>query len=235
MFTRRALLTGASLFVLSQSAAARDIKGAIFWKADLSNPPTRYRPDAKFFTDQERAFISAAVDRLIPADETPSASEVGVVVFLENQLSGAYGRGDIYYMQGPFRKGEPTQGYQQQAPGILYKQAIADIEAKLKSENRKPFASLSAMDQDRVLHGLSEGKIDLEHVDAKTFFDILWQDTQLGFFGDPVYGGNREMAGWKMVGFPGARYDYRPYINHNGRKLSFEPVSVAGNFSQGSK
>ena len=30
-----------------------------------------------------------------------------------------------------------------------------------------------------------------------------------GYFADPIYGGNRDMAGWKLVGFPGVRYDYR--------------------------
>ena len=228
--TRRALLAGASLLAFSTAVQARTYSGGIPWKAARSNPPEIFDPEARFFTPEERAFISAAVDRLIPADDFPSATESGVVTFLENQLSGAYGRGDIYYMKGPFRKGEPTQGYQSQAPGILYRQAIADINTLLKSEQNKAFTDLSPDEQDAFLMRLSEGKAELEHVDGKTFFDTFWQDTQLGFFGDPVHGGNRDMASWKMLGFPGARYDYREYVNHDGRKLSFEPVSVAGNF-----
>jgi gluconate 2-dehydrogenase gamma chain len=49
-----------------------------------------------------------------------------------------------------------------------------------------------------------------------------------GFFSDPLYGGNRDMIGWKLIGFPGARYDYRPYIAQHGKKLAIEPVGLHG-------
>lgn len=231
--TRRALLGGASFLALSTTSFARTFVGGIPWKPREANPPQAFDPNARFFTDDERAFMTAVVDRLIPKDDFPSASEAGVLTFLENQLSGSYGRGDIYYMKGPFQRGLPTQGYQEQAPALLYRQAIADIEAKLKSENRKPFSQLDAKAQDQFLHDLSDGKVGLEHVDGKTFFDTLWQDTQLGYLGDPVHGGNRDMASWRMIGFPGARYDYRPYIDHNGKELKFDPISVGGQLYTG--
>jgi gluconate 2-dehydrogenase gamma chain len=233
LFTRRALLTGVSVIAMSCSAWARTYVGGIPWQPSEANPPPEFDPDIEFFTTDERAFVTAAVDRLIPEDDFPSASQLGVVVFLENQLSGSYGRGDIYYMKGPFRKGEATQGYQENAPAILYRQAIADIEAKLKADKNKPFTQLSPDEQDQFLKDLSGGKVELDHVDGKTFFDTFWQDTQLGFFGDPLYGGNRDMASWRMIGYPGARYDYRPYIHHDGKALTFEPVSISGHLSLG--
>jgi len=49
-----------------------------------------------------------------------------------------------------------------------------------------------------------------------------------GFFSDPLYGGNRDMADWTLVGFPGAHYDYRDFINHNGTRLDLAPVGLAG-------
>ncbi len=49
-----------------------------------------------------------------------------------------------------------------------------------------------------------------------------------GFFADPVYGGNRGMAPRKMLGFPGARYDYRDYIEKHDVALSFRPVAILG-------
>lgn len=230
--TRRALLASAAFVISASAVSARTYSGGIPWQPARSNPPPRFDPAAQFFSDDERAFVTAAVDRLIPADDFPSASQAGVVVFLESQLLGAYGRGDIYYLQGPFQRGEATQGYQEEAPAILYKQAIADIEAWLAKSRNKHFAELSEAEQTDVLTELSEGKIELDHADAKTFFDTFWEDTQLGFFGDPLYGGNRDMASWRMIGFPGARYDYRPYVNHDGRELSLEPVSLIGGFSQ---
>jgi len=56
----------------------------------------------------------------------------------------------------------------------------------------------------------------------------LLQDTRQGFFADPIYGGNRDMAAWKMIGFPGARYDYRDWIERYNERYPHQPISVAG-------
>jgi gluconate 2-dehydrogenase gamma chain len=50
-----------------------------------------------------------------------------------------------------------------------------------------------------------------------------------GFLADPVYGGNKDMASWKMLGFPGARYDFRDYMDQKGKKQHFIPVSLVSN------
>jgi gluconate 2-dehydrogenase gamma chain len=42
------------------------------------------------------------------------------------------------------------------------------------------------------------------------FFDTMRQHLIEGMFGDPAYGGNREMAGWRLVGYPGAQRSYTP-------------------------
>ena len=92
----------------------------------------------------------------------------------------------------------------------------------------RTFAELSGDQQDEVLTGLEKGDVELEGVSGTTFFDLFLQNTIEGFFGDPVHGGNRGMVAWKMIGFPGARYDYRPYVSRYNEKLDLEPVSVAG-------
>ena len=43
---------------------------------------------------------------------------------------------------------------------------------------------------------------------------------QKGFFADPIYGGNRDMVAWKMIGFPGARYDYLDWVDRHNERLS---------------
>ena len=59
-----------------------------------------------FLTPPEAAFVAAAVDRLIPADElTPGGTASGVATFIDHQLAGAWGSGDRLYMQGPWQKG----------------------------------------------------------------------------------------------------------------------------------
>jgi gluconate 2-dehydrogenase gamma chain len=76
--------------------------------------------------------------------------------------------------------------------------------------------------------GLESGAVELEGVDGKGFFDILLKDLQGGFFADPVYGGNRDMCAWKMIGFPGARYDYRDWVARHNERYPYPPVSIAG-------
>ena len=57
---------------------------------------------------------------------------------------------------------------------------------------------------------------------------MLLQNTIEGFFSDPIYGGNRDMIGWKLIGFPGAHYDYRSYVKNHNERLSLAPVGIMG-------
>ena len=82
-----------------------------------------------------------------------------------------------------------------------------------------------------VLEGLESGKITLKLApgfNTKAFFELMLQNTMEGFFADPLYGGNRNMASWKMIGFPGARYDYRDYIDKHNVPYPKGPVSIYG-------
>ena len=73
-----------------------------------------------------------------------------------------------------------------------------------------------------------ESKIAFETVPAKTFFSFLLGNTKEGFFADPMYGGNKNMVGWKMVGFPGARGDYMDWVDQPNVKYPYGPVSISG-------
>lgn len=226
-------LVAAPLAVSGGAAVARDYQGAgIPWKPEEALPPDAALISShQFLTPAERQFLTAAVDRLIPADEEwPGASQLGVVNFLDDQLAGSYGRGERWYMQGPWPKGESTQGFQSRLPPAgLYRKAIAAIDQHCqKTFGGRAFSALAEDDQDKVLTGLEKGEIELDGVSASTFFDLLHQNTLEGFFGDPVHGGNKDMTAWKMIGFPGARYDYRPFVSRHNERLDLEPVSVAG-------
>jgi gluconate 2-dehydrogenase gamma chain len=50
----------------------------------------------------------------------------------------------------------------------------------------------------------------------------------LGFFADPLYGGNRDMVGWKMIGYPGARYNYLDWVERHNERFPLPPVSLIG-------
>jgi gluconate 2-dehydrogenase gamma chain len=184
-----------------------------------------------YFTTQEIAFIDAAVNRLIPADELgPGAKEAGVTFFIDQQLAGSFGRAETWYMQGPWKEGTPEQGYQLKlTPAQLYRVAIQGIDDYCRRTlNKKTFTELGAADQDKILHGLEKGEIELPDAPAKEFFAMLWQNTNEGFFADPMYGGNREFAGWKLVGFPGPRYNYANEIEQYGKPYTLPTVGLMG-------
>jgi gluconate 2-dehydrogenase gamma chain len=214
-------------------APAQTFNGAVPWQEGAADaPPAALGTDFRFFTESERAFIEAAVDRLIPSDPLgPGAVEAGVPFFLDRQLAGLFGRGDHYYLGGPWKKGTPEQGYQLRfSPAQLYRAAIAAIERYVsKSFGGHAFAKLGEADRDTVLKGLEAGTIQLDGgVEAKTFFAMLLQNTKEGYFSDPIYGGNKDMAAWKMIGYPGAHYDYSEWVTRHGEPVPFPTVGFKG-------
>ena len=68
----------------------------------------------------------------------------------------------------------------------------------------------------------------LDGADGKAFFELLLKDVQQGFFADPIYGGNRDMVAWRMIGYPGARYDYRDWVGRHNERFPLPPVSITG-------
>ncbi len=232
-FRRREFLAAAALaFAAQRSGKAAIIEGRMPWRPKAGNPP---KPAITsrwiFFTPAEAAAVEAIVDRLIPPDpETPGGKDAGCATFIDNQLAGEYGSSEALYTSGPFQKGTPQQGPQSPlTPAALYRTGIAALDDLCRSKyGGKPFSELSGEAKDEVLSGLEKGAAALQGVDAAAFFKTLLKDTREGFFADPVYGGNRNMAGWKMIGFPGSHYDYRNWVSRHNERYPFPPVSIHG-------
>lgn len=221
------VLGGASL--AAGYAFGRSIHG-VPWVAGQAPVPRSY-PDARFFTEAERRCVDALVARLIPSDDSgPGAREAGVAEFIDSQLAGSYGRGERWYMRPPFREGTEQQGYQSEhAPAQLYRTAIASLDGYCRDRfDGQDFAGIPEAEQDAILKRIEDGELELDGVPAAAFFGLLRANTIEGFFCDPIYGGNRDMVGWKLVGFPGARYDYRDFLDHGGKAISLEPVGLGG-------
>jgi len=181
-----------------------------------------------FLSAAEVAFLDAAVARLIPADKLgPGAKEAGVTYFIDQQLFGGWGMMAKMYRQGPHTEGTPQQGYQSPlTPQEVYRAAIADVDAACAKQYGKSFDKLAAAQQDEVLHALEEGKFPLEAVPARFFFSLLLDNTIEGFFSDPIYGGNRDKIGWKLVGFPGVAAVYTQHIEKYGVPYDALPISI---------
>ena len=139
---------------------AQTFRGAVPWQEGTADaPPGVSGSGYTFFTPAEVIFIEAAVGRLIPQDPVgPGAVEAEVPFFLDRQLAGPFGRGDHYFLGGPWPKGTPEQGYQSRfTPAQLYRAAIAAIDKHVAANfNGAAFAKLAADDQDKVLERARE-------------------------------------------------------------------------------
>ena len=132
-------------------------------------------------------------------------------------------------MRPPFLKGTKTQGPQDsQGPAERYRAALADLDQHCRGAfSDKGFTNLSAPQQDQVLSALESGALK-QGAANQDFFEMILKDIKEGFFADPLYGGNRDMAGWRMIGYPGARYNYRDWVGRHNERFLLPPVGIMG-------
>ena len=164
----------------------------------------------RFFTAEEARVVSAACARIFPSDASgPGATEAGVVIFIDRQLAGPYGRDKYRYTKGPFVESYPEHGYQgKENPREIYRAGVATL---------GDFGGLSAADQD--------GK--LKSIEKSRFFQLLRTHTIEGMFSDPMHGGNAGLIGWQLVGYPGPQMSYRNEVDkHFGQPWRPKPASL---------
>jgi gluconate 2-dehydrogenase gamma chain len=234
--TRRYFLGSTTLTFLfggASGAGAKTITGQQPWTAFAANPPTPELGNGLlFFIPSEFNTVDAIVARLIPADDLgPGAKEAGCATFIDRQLAGSFGTFQRFYMQAPFANGTPQQGPQSaNVPHIIYRTGLAALDAYCRATYAgKAFIALEAAQQDAVLQAMEKGEAKFEGVvPSREFFAMLLQNTREGFFADPLYGGNRDMIGWKLIGFPGARYDYRDHVTKHNQPYPLPPVGIFG-------
>jgi gluconate 2-dehydrogenase gamma chain len=188
-------------------------------------------PGYSFLNLEEAAFVEAVVDHMVPADQySPKGTDMGINIYIDRSLAGGWGKGDRLYMQGPWKVGHPNQGYQLPLkPSELYRAGIAATNAYCKKTYSKTFDQLPEAQKQEVLVGLQGGKINFEGgLPARTFFGTMYQTVIEGMYSDPIYGGNRNKAGWKMIGFPGVVAVHAQNIEKfRDKKYTVEPLSIA--------
>jgi len=179
----------------------------------------------------EAAFVEALVDHMVPGDgATPRGTVIGVNVYIDRALAGSWGKGDRLYMQGPWKPGVPEQGYQLPlTPAELYRAGIAATNRHCVKTYGKSFDRLAENERQAVLVALDGGKLAFEGgLSSRVFFQAVYQTVMEGLFSDPIYGGNRDKAGWKMVGFPGAiAVHQQNIVKFKDKKFTGEPTGIA--------
>jgi len=227
-FGRRDFLKGA----VAGGVAATAPTTAAQAQAQPQPATTAAPPGYAFFNLDEAAFVEALVDHMVPADDlSPKGTDVGINTYIDRALSGAWGKGDRLYMQGPWKQGTPSQGYQLPlTPAQLYRAGIEATNAHCRKAYGKTFDRLSSEQREEVLIGLSSAKIAFDGgVPVRVFWSTLYQTVMEGMFSDPIYGGNRNKAGWKLIGFPGAIAVHRENIEkYKDRKFPADaPLGIS--------
>ena len=221
-FLKSAVAGGAAAATVSlpQSAEAQPAAGQLPASAGYT-----------YFGPDEAAFVEALVDHMVPADElTPKGTALGLNIFIDRALAGSWGKGDRLYMQGPWKPGVPSQGYQLPlTPAALYRAGIAATNKHCMKTYGKLFDQIGESEREAVLRDLDAGKLAFEEgPPARVFFAIVYQTVMEGMFSDPLYGGNRNKAGWKMLGFPGVvAVHQRNIVNYKNKKFPGEPMGIA--------
>jgi len=225
---RRDFLKGA---VAGGAVAAGSVVGVPAADAQQKPAVAPSHPGYAFLNPEEAAFIEAVVDHMIPADQyTPKGTDVGINIYIDRALAGGWGKGDRMYMQGPWKQGHANQGYQLPlTPAELYRAGIEQCNAYCRKTFNKPFDRLEEAQKQEVLVGLQGGKINFANgLPARTFFGTLYQNVMEGMFADPIHGGNRNKAGWRMIGFPGVVAVHAQNIaKFRDKKFVAEPKSIA--------
>lgn len=234
--TRRWLLlsgaAAAGTVAFIRSSSSVEITGIPAWDPNTGAPPTpAISGPWQFFSPEEGAVVEALVDRLIPPDpQWAGGKDAGCAVFIDRQLAGAFGSSRGLYMRPPFDENARFQGPQSpMTPAQRYRRSLAALDKHCHATFAgQSFAQIPDAQKDKLLTELQSGAVQLEDASGKGFFELLWQNTREGFFADPIYGGNRDMVGWRMIGFPGTRYDYRDWVERYNEKYPRPPVSLGG-------
>ncbi|MBB6448561.1 gluconate 2-dehydrogenase gamma chain [Geomicrobium halophilum] len=180
-----------------------------------------------FSRDEDFEILSAATERIFPEDDNgPGAVALGAPYFIDKQLAGQWGLNAKEYMRGPFQEGEAEQGYQSSMTrSEIFTQGIRKIDEVSTDQFDEKFFDLEEEQQVEVLNAFDTGDVDMRGVSSSTFFSLLRQATIEGVYSDPLYGGNKNMDGWRMKEYPGAQPAYINVIESE-EFVEMEPTSL---------
>jgi gluconate 2-dehydrogenase gamma chain len=176
----------------------------------LNAAETPVKVPLRFFTADEAQIVAAACERIFPSDDSgPGAKEANVIVYIDRQLAGPYGRDELRYTKGPFIETDPSfGGYQgKESPQQIYRAGIVTLGSD--------FLALPPEQQDERLR----------KIEKTLFFTLLREHTVEGMFCDPLHGGNANLVGWQLIGYPGPQMSWRDAITVYNKGEAYRPKS----------
>jgi len=148
--------------------------------------PLTYR----FFTDDEAALLIGICEQIIPADDTPGATQTGAIHYIDLQLVGVFKR------------------HQQ-----TYRRGLEAFRQTCLQEHGGLFESLSTTAKIEALRAIEAGRAPKElwgKPSPQAFFNLVLAHTMQSFYGSPRHGGNKDYASYRMLGL-----DYPPVVGRN--------------------
>jgi len=227
-WTAPEFLASAQLSAVKRDGSVSGRAGHLGWKGKVQMNLDQ-TCGARFFDQHQRATIEAAMARIIPTDDQPGAKEAGTVEFVDRYLSGL----DFIYAKpdgSGFEKleGKRAQAWQQRIDILRakYVEGINEMDRRSQSRFASDFVKLPPEQQDGILYDMErparevESKLEEAHVVAGfgpvepalqqtsteielNFLPLLTLHTRQAFYADPIYGGNKDRVGWKLIGFEG--------------------------------
>ena len=196
----------------------------------------------QFLTNEQAETIEALAEQFWPTtDDSPGGRDAGVVHYIDNALAGAYQEYKQVYRTGIDWLDDAAQ----REYGSVFRQLSSEdqtalITAIFDADEDDAVPAL-ATPENIEIEGIplvdvtpvviepepeGTGRTQVAGLQAPTistlqeFMSLALNHTMEGLFSDPVYGGNRDFAGWRAVGYPGAHYLYT-----EEEQQSFEPLN----------
>ena len=154
-------------------------------------PSCRQQPGGyRFFTAEEAACLIAICEQIIPGDESPGATDAGVIWYIDRQLAGVFHDDQESYRNG-----------------------LKNLQSLCSLQFGTNFGRLAFAEQTLLLKKMETNLLtDKEWPTGKAsdFFNLVRSHTMQGFYGSPIHGGNRDYASFRML-----RLDYPLVIGQN--------------------
>jgi gluconate 2-dehydrogenase gamma chain len=236
---RRRFLKGAGVAAVSLPTLVAAQAAPAIAEAPTAARPGQPAPGAtaanagyQILSLDEAAFTEALVDHMWPKDQlSPSGTEIGIAIFIDRQLAGAFGQGDRLYSQGPFRRGKPQHGYQLPlTPAEYFKVGVEAAARACVRRFSRGFDKLAEQEREQFLQDIAGGKVAEGSLDLAAWFNgLVYPLFERGAFADPIYGGNRDKAAWRLIGYPGLPAIYsQDVVRYRGKPhpRSANPQSI---------